>query len=143
MNLIISPANEAAKKAAASGTRRTTTAAAVTAAAATMGASKSTPEIVQDWIVGKWKVTEEKSGSTVKTGNQTGFISFNIEKGGIGSYLQRNSTDPNKTVETKLGWRFSGSTLIMSGLKYTVTPSADKRSMELIGDFNTYKLIKQ
>lgn len=142
LNLINSPANEAAKKASASGARRTTTAAAVTAAAAT-GASKSTPEIVQDWIVGKWKVTEERSGSTVKTGNQTSFISFNIEKGGLGTYLQRNSTDSNKTVETKLGWRFSGSTLIMSGLRYTVTPSADKKSMELEGSFSSYKLIKQ
>lgn len=138
--LLNNPANEAAKKAAASGSRKAATAAAVQTASST---SKSTPDIIQDWIVGNWKVTEETMGSEVRSGNKTTFISFNIEKGGKGSYSQRNATDPNKTVVTQLGWRFSGTTLIMSGLKYTVKPSANKKSMELIGSFGSYKLIKQ
>jgi hypothetical protein len=142
LSLLSNSANEAARKAAASGTRKAATSAAVSAVSVT-SASKSTPEILQDWIVGNWKVIEERTGSTVKTGNQTGFISFNIEKGGQGTYLQRNLSDSGKSVETKMGWRFSGSTFIMSGVKYTVTPSADKKSMELSGMSGTYKLVKQ
>jgi hypothetical protein len=50
----------------------------------------------------------------------------------------------NQTTTKNCAWNFDGKTLKISGVNYTVTPSADKKSITMNGIMgSTWKLIKQ
>lgn len=126
-------------------TKSNSTTTSTNAATTTTTTTTSTSETANnDWIVGTWKVTEEKIGGSPKTGNQTKFVSWTFKISGGASYIERYDIMANQTTTKNTSWKLDGKTLKMDNVNYTVTPSADKKSMTLNGIMgSTWKLIKQ
>ena len=115
-------------------------------ATATVQTSTSNAAVVNnnDWLIGTWKVTEEKTGGQVKSGNKTTFVSYQFDKGGSGNYVERYDVMANQTQTKTMRWTLNGTSLKMSNTNYTLTPSADNRSMTISGaPGSSWKLSKQ
>lgn len=114
--------------------------------ASTAQASTSNATVADNsnWLIGTWKVTEEKLAGQVKTGNKTTFVSYQFDKGGSGSYVERYDIMGNQTQTKSMRWTLNGKTLKMSTSNYTITPSADNRTMTMSGPLGlSLKLSKQ
>ncbi len=101
--------------------------------------STSAPAVVNnDWIIGTWKVTEEKTGGAPKTGNNMTSVSYTFNQNGDGSYVERYDVMANKTTTSNITWSLSGNKLSLRSLNFTLTIAADKRSMTMTGIMGTY-----
>lgn len=126
-----------------------TTAAATTTPAATASPTTTTTTTqaaasTDEWLKGVWKVTEEKMAGKIYTGNDVTTVSFDFQANGRGSYVKRIDVMANKTSVNDMEWSLSGSSLKISGVNYTLTPSADKKSMSMSGILgSSWKLVKQ
>jgi len=115
------------------------------APATTQTSTSSTPVADNsDWLIGTWKVTEEKIGGQVKSGNKTTFVRYQFDKGGSGNYVERYDVMTNQTQTKTMRWTLNGTSLKMSNTNYTLNPSADNRTMTMSGALgSSWKLSKQ
>lgn len=145
LKLMSTPANNVAAQTPATNTSSKTQTTSTTTTTQTTTSSSSTPAADNnEWMLGTWKVTEEKIGGKVKTGNQTSFVSYQFKKGGSGNYVERYDVMANQTQTKNMSWTLNGTSLKMSTSNYTITPSADKRSMTMNGPLGaSWKLTKQ
>lgn len=143
LKLTSTPANNVTSTPSNSNTNNTTNQTNTNSGSAGTGTSTTTSTNI-DWLIGTWKVTEEKMGGQVKTGNKTTFVSYQFDKGGRGSYIERYDIMGNQTQTKSMTWTLNGNSLKMSTSNYTINPSADKRSMTMSGPLGTtWKLTKQ
>ncbi len=95
------------------------------------------------WLLGKWTVVEEKMAGKTVTGNKVKFVSWEFKTGGSGAYVERTDVLMNKTQTKKTTWNLSGNKLKISGANYTITPSADKKSMNMSGPLGASWKVKK
>lgn len=136
LKLKATPANNVASQSATTSTTQTSTTTSNTQT--TTSSTSATADVNNDWIIGTWKITEEKMGGAPKTGNNTTSVSYLFNQNGSGSYVERYDVMANKTTTSNISWSLSGNKLTLKSLTYTLTVSTDKRSMTMAGPMGTY-----
>jgi hypothetical protein len=96
-----------------------------------------------EWLIGTWKVTSETIGGKKAEGNRVKFVNFVFKKGGSGSYLERTDITANQTQNKNMQWSLAGNSLKIVNLNYTLTPSADKKTMTMKNMLGSWTLVKQ
>jgi hypothetical protein len=105
--------------------------------------SSSTSAIDNAWLIGKWKVTEEKMANKTNIGNKTKYVSWEFKAGGAGNMVERYDIMANQTQTKSARWSLNGNSLEISNVKYTIIPSANKKTMTMTGPLGTsWKLSK-
>ncbi len=145
LKLMATPANNVASQSSTTGSSSNTQSNNTNTTTQTNSSTSTTTTVENnDWIIGTWKVIEEKIGGQVKIGNKTRFVSYSFNKGGGGNYIERYDVMANQTQTKNMNWTLNGTSLKISSSNYTIIPSADKRSMTMNGPLGaTWKLIKQ
>ncbi|MGE0079440.1 MAG: WG repeat-containing protein [Bacteroidales bacterium] len=95
------------------------------------------------WLLGKWTVVEEKMAGKTATGNKVKFVSWEFKAGGSGVYVERTDLLMNQTQTKKTNWSLTGNKLKIGGANYTITPSADKKSMSMSGPLGASWKVKK
>lgn len=111
-------------------------------AAAAKPVQAATPA-ADEWLIGTWKVTSETIGGKKAEGNRIKFVNFVFKKGGAGSYLERTDITANQTQNKNMRWSLAGNSLKIANLNYTLTPSANKKTMTMKNMLGSWTLVKQ
>lgn len=116
----------------------------VTTKPATKPATTTAPAVDDNaWLIGKWTVIEEKMGGKTVTGNKVKFVSWDFNAGGRGEYVERYDVMANQTQTKSMNWSLNGNALKISGSSYTITPSTDKKSMDIKGPLGASWKVKK